>query len=223
MVGLAVHGFIFLTNYRLIFIAHKNGVLNLEMSGIVLDRVFQVVQVPLLMINKIHRFKDDEKFSLHCKNLRIVKFSLDKSAAWNSGFLRVLHSLAFPNDVIDKNAYVMLKGNPYSKNNALINGWRIYDPLMEFRRQGIISNPLFRVFLNSYNFIPTYPHTLIIPTGVTDEQMVEIVKFRSKGRIPAVTWYHKRTGCVLVRASQPLVGIIGKLIFFYNVKKKEKI
>ena len=93
--------------------------------------------------------------------------------------------------------------------------FRIYDPLVEFRRQGVINNPLFRVFLNSYNFIPTYPHTLIVPTHITDEQLVDVVRFRSKGRIPAVTWYHKRTGCVLVRASQPLVGIIGILIFLF--------
>jgi hypothetical protein len=37
--------------------------------------------------------------------------------------------------------------------------------------------------------------------------LVNIAAFRSKGRVPAVSWQHPLTQAVLVRCSQPKVGI----------------
>ena len=68
----------------------------------------------LVNIGGFLALNDDEKFTIVTKFNRVVKISLDKSAAWNSGFLRVLHSLAFPKIIID-NIYTFHKGNSYLK------------------------------------------------------------------------------------------------------------
>ncbi len=77
MVGIAVHGFLFLTNYRLMFVAHKNAVLNLENAGILLDNMFRVVSIPLLSVNRIRRDATEEKVTLQCKDHRTVQVDVD--------------------------------------------------------------------------------------------------------------------------------------------------
>ncbi len=163
-----------------------------------------------MTISRIKRDAGEEKCTLYCKNNRIVQFSLDKSAAWNLGFLRVLKNLAFPGKSLTTTSFVYTRGNAYMDSFEGYNGWRIYDTVAEFKRQGALDEPFkWRLFLNGYSMVPTYPHTLIIPSKFTDEMLADVAKFRSKARVPAVTWYHKRTGGVMARASQPLVGLAG--------------
>jgi hypothetical protein len=106
--------------------------------------------------------------------------------------------------------YAFTKGNTYEPGGKGKNGWKLYDPVGEFGRQGSLDNPKWRLYLNGFSTISTYPHTLLVPTFISDDQIAEVVAFRSKGRIPAVTWYNKKNGCVMARASQPLVGITAK-------------
>lgn len=40
-----------------------------------------------------------------------------------------------------------------------------------------------------------------------DEQLREVFQFRSKGRIPVMTWQHPTNGTTISRCSQPLSGI----------------
>jgi len=60
--------------------------------------------------------------------------------------------------------------------------------LSEFRRQGIKEDDkLFRIYEGNKNYLvsPTYPALNIIPKAVTDQQMIEVARFRSKGRFPS--------------------------------------
>ena len=60
--------------------------------------------------------------------------------------------------------------------------------------------------LKSYRLnIKTYPEIIILPT-MSEHELQQIIQFRSKGRIPAITYYHKTNGIIL-RSSQPMVGL----------------
>lgn len=48
---------------------------------------------------------------------------------------------------------------------------------------------------------------LVTPSGVTDDMLRACGKFRSKGRMVALTWRHPTTGATLSRCAQPLVGL----------------
>ena len=54
-----------------------------------------------------------------------------------------------------------------------INGWEVYDPKAEFRRQGISAKGVDRGWriskINSdYSFSPTYPAVLAVPSSISD-------------------------------------------------------
>ena len=58
----------------------------------------------------------------------------------------------------------------------------------------------------AYALCASYPSLLVVPAAVTDAQVAGAAKFRSKGRLPVLTWRHPN-GAALCRSSQPLTGI----------------
>ena len=59
---------------------------------------------------------------------------------------------------------------------------------------------------NDYTLCDTYPSLLAVPANISDELLMKATKFRSRGRIPALSFLHKN-GSSITRCSQPLVGI----------------
>jgi hypothetical protein len=57
----------------------------------------------------------------------------------------------------------------------------------------------------TYALCASYPRDLIVPASVTDGALGCAARFRSKERVPALTWIDPRTGAALCRSSQPLV------------------
>ena len=87
------------------------------------------------------------------------------------------------------------------------SNWHIFNPLKEFRRMGVPNNNWRISNINAhYELCPTYPAILGVPAVVDDMILYQSANFRSKGRIPALSWVH-RNGCSLSRCSQPLIGI----------------
>ena len=53
--------------------------------------------------------------------------------------------------------------------------------------------------LPRYSLCDTYPSVLGLPASLTPEDVAEIAKFRSKGRIPALCWLHPQTSASISR------------------------
>ncbi|KAH8169564.1 myotubularin-like phosphatase domain-containing protein [Sarocladium implicatum] len=101
------------------------------------------------------------------------------------------------------------------KNEKEVNGWHLYDPKAEFRRQGIsqkLSDKGWRLTnINAdYSFCDTYPAVLCVPTSISDNVLKYARTFRSRNRIPALSYYHPVNGCTITRSSQPLSGVMRK-------------
>eukprot|EP00756_Hemistasia_phaeocysticola_P055213 Hpha_TRINITY_DN31130_c0_g1::TRINITY_DN31130_c0_g1_i1::g.33122::m.33122/K18082/MTMR3_4, ZFYVE10_11; myotubularin-related protein 3/4 len=111
----------------------------------------------------------------------------------------------------------------------LEDGWGVYDVERELERQvgkqgvpegpdhrGVGKNlrPWFRIAQlepqGELGVSPTYPNRFVVPVEATDKLLQAIVQFRSRGRIPMVSYVHLRTGATIARASQPLTGLGGK-------------
>ncbi|CAI4579446.1 BBL_G0030470.mRNA.1.CDS.1 [Saccharomyces cerevisiae] len=95
------------------------------------------------------------------------------------------------------------------------DSWNIYDPIKEFRRQGLDSKdetcPWRLSTVNEhYEFCPTYPSKLFVPRSTSDILLKHASKFRSQKRIPVLTYHHKATDCNILRSSQPLLGLINQ-------------
>ncbi|RAL09999.1 phosphatidylinositol-3-phosphatase YMR1 [Aspergillus homomorphus CBS 101889] len=90
------------------------------------------------------------------------------------------------------------------------NGWEFYDPRKEWARQGVDQNGSgWRISqLNAdYGFSATYPAVIVVPTTISDITLNHAGKYRSRARVPALTYLHPVNNCSITRSSQPLVGV----------------
>ncbi|XP_024992316.1 phosphatidylinositol-3-phosphatase myotubularin-1 [Cynara cardunculus var. scolymus] len=60
----------------------------------------------------------------------------------------------------------------------------------------------------SYDMCSTYPYALLVPKSIRDKDLLKACTFRARCRLPVISWCDKRTGAVLARSSQPLVGLM---------------
>ncbi|KAK1419665.1 hypothetical protein QVD17_28909 [Tagetes erecta] len=60
----------------------------------------------------------------------------------------------------------------------------------------------------TYDMCSTYPFSLLLPKSIRDEEVLQACKFRARSRLPVISWCDARTGAVLARSSQPLVGLM---------------
>lgn len=101
------------------------------------------------------------------------------------------------------------------RNEREVNGWRLYDPKAEFRRQGIsekLPDKGWRIthINHDYSFCDTYPAVLAVPSKISDNVLKYGKDFRSKCRIPTLSYIHPVNNCTITRSSQPFSGITRK-------------
>jgi myotubularin-related protein 6/7/8 len=58
-------------------------------------------------------------------------------------------------------------------------------------------------------FSPTYPALLPVPAAISDNTLNYAGKYRSRVRLPVLTYLHPVNNCSITRCAQPLVGIKG--------------
>ena len=89
----------------------------------------------------------------------------------------------------------------------------VYDAKAEFERQGALEadSGWRETSLNEeFELCSTYPKVLLFPKTMDDSDITAVSKFRSKQRLPALSWLHPENRAAIVRCAQPLVGITGK-------------
>ena len=100
------------------------------------------------------------------------------------------------------------------EKNVQGKGWSLYDPMREWRRMGLgdekRQNSWRITNINKdYQFSPTYPAILAVPAKISDTTLNYAAKYRSRARIPVLTYLHPVNDCTVSRSSQPLVGVRG--------------
>lgn len=58
-------------------------------------------------------------------------------------------------------------------------------------------------------FCPTYPAHLVVPAKISDNVLNYAGRYRSRSRIPVLTYLHPVNNCTITRSSQPLTGLKG--------------
>ncbi|KAH8739137.1 myotubularin related protein 1 [Cryptosporidium ryanae] len=84
----------------------------------------------------------------------------------------------------------------------------------------------------NYELCNSYPEILIVPRDISDNQLIAVSSFRSKNRIPVLSWTNPNLKCTLWRSSQPksafkrcfedelLITTISKYYYANNSKDK---
>ncbi|ORX34963.1 protein-tyrosine phosphatase-like protein [Kockovaella imperatae] len=89
-------------------------------------------------------------------------------------------------------------------------GWDTFNPRTEFARQGVgVRTKAWRFtdINKDYSFCPTYPAKLVVPSRISDNVLSHAGKYRSKARIPALSYLHWANHASITRSSQPMVGL----------------
>jgi hypothetical protein len=98
-----------------------------------------------------------------------------------------------------------------SGGKATVFGPAEFSLLAEYERIGLLNESSgLRCVKTAVDLFPnaptTYPDAIMIPAGMTNDELKKVCAYRSKGRIPSVVYLHKSTNATISRSSQPLVG-----------------
>jgi len=194
-----IRGSLMITNYRLYFRPQNKE------NPVILD-------IPLGFVSRIEKVGgartpgDNYGLEIFCRDIRNLRFALSKG----DGHPRkdIFESLA-------TNAFPVSNGGKLFcykfKDQYSVNGWRVYDATMEFKRLGLPNESWTISKVNEkYRLCDTYPEILALPSMIKPEELSEVAKFRSRGRIPILSWIHPQSLATITRCSQPLTGMAGK-------------
>ncbi|KAL3242905.1 hypothetical protein MRX96_020919 [Rhipicephalus microplus] len=202
-----IRGCLFITNYKLYFRSVEKNSRSKQFT----EPRF-TLEVPLGVVSRIEkvgyassRGENAYGIELFCKDLRSLKFAHKQENHSRRDIFDKLHKLAFP-----LSNSLPLFAFEYG-GRFTVNGWAVYDPLAEYRRQGLPTESwrLSRANEN-YQLCDTYPAILAVPAAADDSLLEAVASFRSRGRIPVLSWIHPEGQATITRCSQPNVGVSGK-------------
>ena len=191
-----VRGTLTVTDYRIFFRAdEKEKYLELDVPLGVISRVEKV--------GRANTSRDENSYGieLFCKDMRNLRFAHKQEN----------HSR--------RNVFAKLRENTFSsqlfayKNDEKYadNGWNVYEPIKELKRQGLPTESWRITKINDqYEVCDSYPAVWAVPMSATDEDLRAVAAFRSRGRLPILSWIHPESQATITRCSQPLVGVSQK-------------
>lgn len=178
---------------------------------------------------------------LECKDFTFYSFDFINDTICSDVFLKLSSLITAPKITQDIQAFYAFEYRPnILEKNLRVNGWKVYDPVAEYKRQGLIQDgdPYWRLSKvnEDYKLSFSYPNHLIVPANISDNVLKHAAKFRSKLRIPAVVYKHRlnANGNVIARCAQPLVGLnlqnrsiqdeklIGEIFNSQNIERHDK-
>ncbi|KAL4466037.1 hypothetical protein ABPG74_004274 [Tetrahymena malaccensis] len=201
-----VEGKLVLTNYKLIFVPNDEA------------RLFQFIDrkdqqlIPLGFIHKLERSVEKKGLQysyidIICKDGRNYKFRYQPECQNQSFEMQIkIHAIAFPEDVRRLFSYSY---SIYDRQlEDQFQGWQLLDIKAEFERQGVIIQPVefdksqtdkdyasspFKYMDNSTGGIcSTYPPLIVVPSKLSNDDVIRCSKFRSRERLPALSFAFKR-------------------------------
>ncbi|KAJ3442245.1 myotubularin-related [Anaeramoeba flamelloides] len=199
-----IPGVLMLTNYRLFFNPYE--------FSLFIKSYQQRVEIYLGTIQKIIKFGGSKKsrgelsygIEIVSKEFRDYKFYFLKKGHRRRTMYNQILKYAF--QPIKKCYSILHKKN---NNMCIDSGWEIYYPFFEFKRQGLFENAKWTISDSNekWKICPTYPRELPVPSTITLKDLHAISKFRSKGRLPVLSYYYRKNLTTITRSSQPRVGL----------------
>ena len=208
-------GILVLTEYRLIF---------KEQNPIDIKLPDNYLKFPLMSIAKLEKIQNPKSdydtyiIVMTLKDTRFLRFYVKDNI--HSTFYLNLENSAFPKDIKNLYTFTKLYHDEIKKEKNYFNGWSIYDPIREFSREGVTEdNNLGLRFCyanKGFKLCETYPEFLIEPAQMSDEDLIQASKYRTKNRIPIMAYYYYNQNsdddkCVptIWRSAQNKAGIMG--------------
>eukprot|EP00002_Diphylleia_rotans_P010979 TRINITY_DN2177_c0_g3_i1.p1 TRINITY_DN2177_c0_g3~~TRINITY_DN2177_c0_g3_i1.p1 ORF type:complete len:975 (-),score=191.01 TRINITY_DN2177_c0_g3_i1:483-3407(-) len=204
--GSCIHGHLYLTTYRLGFFPND--------SRTMLEIDMDFATVPLCSINRVEKIGARKvnhnviyALDIICKDFRDLRFLFYSDPNTRREAHIKISQWAFP--MSSDLRFFSFDYQPDRHWDA--QGWTLYNPIREYSRIGIPSDSWRIATINcGYKICDTYPELIVVPAVMSDDELVAVAAFRSRGRIPALSWIHPKNKASITRCSQPRVGMSGK-------------
>ena len=166
------------------------------------------VSVALMSISRLKPTVSDKIIELWTEDLQAFAFSFRHSPELKLSVIsKSIESFAY--SVSTAFAF-------YYKMDDVPSKWAL-DSVAEYARQGVDvvtkgkNKTGWRLTTTNkaYDLCPTYPAVLAVPALMSDFELFEAAKHRSKKRLPVLSWLHQGR-VALLRSSQPLMTASGK-------------
>ncbi|XP_070712500.1 myotubularin-related protein 7b [Pempheris klunzingeri] len=104
-----------------------------------------------------------------------------------------------------------LSFNPNVNKEEREESWNFIELMADYKRMGVPNNLWVTTAANSeYRVCDSYPSELFVPKSATPATILGSSRFRSRGRFPALSYFHQDTLAAICRCSQPLSGFSGR-------------
>ena len=178
--------------------------------------------LPIHKIEKTNRIQKPQTFEFFFEIIMYDGrvFSLIFKTGINENFPHILNGLLSAKETpsFSQLAYDYNKNNPIYKKENFEDGWKLYDPEKEFQRQGLSNldyetkqNKHFRKTSLNKNYLlcATYPKYLLTVGGISESNLKESSLFRTKNRLPVLSYYYFNSKGTIWRSAQAKTGISG--------------
>ncbi|KAI6215064.1 Myotubularin-related and Zinc finger domain containing protein [Aphelenchoides besseyi] len=176
-----------------------NGTIHVTTSHVVFraDEGVKEIWIANALINTVERTPVPNvgtRLTVKCKNFQVLTLLVTKDKDCTDLF-DALSTCGRLYNINDAFAFVHKDGE--AKN---ADGWARLDWKKEFERQEL--NEMWKLsdFNKDYAYCDTYPEKLWFPARATRQILIGSCKFRSRSRLPSLTYFHKQTGASICRA-----------------------
>ncbi|XP_036596270.1 myotubularin-related protein 8 [Trichosurus vulpecula] len=140
---------------------------------------------------------------LRCKNFRMAHFVF--GSEWECH--EVHASLLKLSQPVRPEELYAFSYNPKSSKDDREIGWKMIDLKSDYKRMGVPNDYWQITDANkNYEVCSTYPPEIVIPKEASKAIVMGCAKFRSRGRIPVLSYFYKENNAAICRCSQPLSG-----------------
>uniref|UniRef100_A0A8C6I3N3 Myotubularin related protein 6 n=1 Tax=Mus spicilegus TaxID=10103 RepID=A0A8C6I3N3_MUSSI len=146
---------------------------------------------------------------IQCKNFRIVHFIVPRERDCHD----IYNSLLQLSKQAKYEDLYAFSYNPKQNDTERRNGWQLIDLAAEYERMGVPNaNWQLSDANREYKVCETYPRELYVPRTASRPVIVGSSNFRSKGRLPVLSYCRQGTEAAICRCSQPLSGFSARCL-----------
>nr|XP_039264729.1 myotubularin-related protein 8-like isoform X1 [Styela clava] len=183
-------GTLFLTATHLIFVNSER------------TRETWIVHTHINSVEKLSLSTAGSPLVIRCKTFQVFTFMVAEERDCHDLYNSLL-KLSKPMQIKELYAFSY---NPRG-NEKQNEGWDMFKLDVEFMRMGLPTKYWKTTDINKdFKLCYTYPQLLCVPTAATDSLLHGSAAFRSKGRLPVLSYLHEN-GAAISRCSQPLSGL----------------
>ncbi|KAM3827526.1 phosphatidylinositol-3,5-bisphosphate 3-phosphatase MTMR8 [Vipera latastei] len=143
------------------------------------------------------------QLQIRCKNFRVACFLMMQERDCHEVYTSLL-KLSQP---VKPEELYAFSYNPKTPEGSRETGWKSIDVKADYLRMGIESSSWEISNVNKdYEICSTYSRELVVPKAAARAMVLGSAKFRSRGRIPVLSYLYKENNAAICRCSQPLSG-----------------